>query len=48
MEELLQELWNAATLAERESCYMKLERIGIDRVTANILAKELQENEKNE
>ena len=48
MEELLQELWNAATLAERESCYIRLERIGIDRETASILAKELQESEKDE
>ena len=42
MEELLREPYAAADPAERENCYKKLERIGTDRSTANMLVKELQ------
>ena len=41
MEKLLYELWMSDTYSERMICYQKLENIGIDKNTADTIAKEL-------
>ena len=42
LEELLRELLNAKNAKEKERAYVNLERVGIDRMTADMLVRELE------
>ena len=41
LEDMISDIINAANAKEREKAYRILERVGMDRYTANVLAKEL-------
>lgn len=43
LQELLMDLVTAADPKEKEKVYRRLERIGVDRLTAKVLEKEFQE-----
>ena len=43
LQELLMDLVTAADPKDKEKAYRRLERIGVDRLTAKVLEKEFQE-----
>lgn len=46
LEDMVRELVNARTPKEKEKAYRKLERVGMDRMTADIIADEMRKEQK--